>query len=102
MHEYERGRIMRIDFTRLITFLLVAYVGQIIIQYAVAYLFSLMGWGNYYVMLLVVNILIGFLFAYLYYPKEYRRGIFKNPEFYRSAGIFALIFLVIDVVRIFL
>ena len=87
---------MRIDFTRLIIFLLIAYVGQIIIQYAVAYIFAFFGWYNYLAMLFIVDILIGFLFAYLYYPKEYRRGIFKNPNFYRDAGIFALIFIGLD------
>lgn len=87
---------MRIDFGRLIIFLIVAYIGQIAIQYGVAYLFALAGWYNYFAMLLVVDVLIGFLFAYLYYPREYRKGIFKNPNYYRDAGIFALIFLGLD------
>ena len=87
---------MRIDFTRLIIFLLIAYVGQRIIQYAVVYLFALVGWYNYYAMLFVINVLIGFLFAYLYYPREYRRGIFKNPNYYRDSAIFALIFTGLD------
>ena len=89
---------MRIDFGRLLVFLIVAYVGQIVIQYAVSYLFALAGWYNYFAMLLIVDVLIGFLFAYLYYPKEYRRGIFKNPNFYRDAGIFALIFIALDLI----
>ena len=87
---------MQIDFKRLAIFLLVAYIGQIIIQYAVSYLFLSAGYSNPFVMMLVVNVMVGFLFAYLYYPKEYRRGIFKNPNFYRDAGIFALIFTAID------
>ena len=87
---------MRIDFGRLIIFLLVAYIGQYAIQYGVRYVFYLFGWYNYFAILLTVDVLIGFLFAYLYYPKEYRKGIFKNPNFYRDAGIFALIFIGLD------
>ena len=88
---------MRIDFGRFFVFLLVCLVGQYIIQSVVYGVFSFMGWYNPLVMLLVVDILIGFLFAFLYYPREMRRGIFKNPNFYRDAGMFALIFLIIDV-----
>lgn len=88
---------MRIDFGRFFVFLLICLVGQYIIQSVVYSVFALMGWYNPLVMLLVVDILIGFLFAFLYYPREMRRGIFKNPNFYRDAGMFALIFLIIDV-----
>lgn len=93
---------MRIDFSRLLVFLLVCLVGQYAIQYGVMYVFNLFGWTNPIVMLLVIDVLIGFLFAYLYYPRELRRGIFRNPNFYRDAGMFAFIFLLLDVVRIFL
>ena len=51
----------------------------------------------YLMFMFVVDVLVGFLFAYLYYPREYRRGIFRNPNFYRDAGIFALIFIGMDV-----
>ena len=67
MHEFERRRKMRIDFSRLLVFLLVCLVGQYVIQYAVIYLFGLFGWTNPIAMLLVIDILIGFLFAFLYY-----------------------------------
>jgi hypothetical protein len=93
---------MRIDFSRLLVFLLVCLVGQYIIQWAVVNVFTMLGWYNPIAMLLVIDILIGFLFAYLYYPREARRGIFRNPNFYRDAGMFALIFLIIDVARIFM
>lgn len=85
---------MRIDFTKLLVFLLVAYVGQQVIWTLVSLLPI-----HPLPMLVLGDALIGFLFAYLYYPREYRRGILKNPEFYRNAGMFALIFLVIDVLR---
>ena len=88
---------MRIDFGRLLIFLLICIVGQYAIEWAVVSLFSMMGWTNQIVILFVVDILIGFLFAFLYYPREARRGILKNPNFYRDAGLFALIFLAIDV-----
>lgn len=88
---------MRIDFGRFLAFLVICLVGQYVIQWAVVNLFMMMGWYNPLVMLLVVDILIGFLFAYLYYPREARRGIFRNPNFYRDAGMFALIFLLLDV-----
>lgn len=90
---------MRIDFGRLFLFLLVCLVGQYVIQIVVVNVFNMMGWYNPFVMLLVVDILIGFLFAYLYYPRELRRGIFSNPNFYRDSGMFALIFLILDMIR---
>ena len=93
---------MRIDFGRLLVFLLVCLVGQYVIQWGVVNLFGMLGWTNPILMLVVIDALIGFLFAYLYYPRELRRGIFHNPNFYRDAGMFALIFLIIDVIRIFL
>jgi len=93
---------MRIDFGRLLIFLLVCLVGQYVIQWIVVNLFVMLGWYNPILMLVVIDALIGFLFAYLYYPREMRRGIFKNPNFYRDAGVFALIFLVIDAIRMFL
>lgn len=86
---------MKIDFTRLLVFLLVAYFGQQVIWTVVSLLPI-----HPLPMLVLADALIGFLFAYLYYPREYRKGIFKNPEFYRNAGMFALIFLVIDMLRI--
>ena len=89
---------MRVDFGRLILFLLICLVGQYLIQLGVGYLFAMMGWSNPIAMLFAVDILIGFLFAFLYYPREARRGIFKNPAFYRDAGIFALIFVLIDLI----
>lgn len=88
---------MRIDFGRLLIFLLVAFIGQRIIYFFVGMLpiAPLPA-------LVLADILIGFLFAYLYYPRELRRGIFKNPNYYRDAGVFALVFLVIDLLSIFL
>ena len=85
---------MKIDFTRLFMFLLVAYLGQQVIWSMVSLLPI-----HPLPMLVLGDSLIGFLFAYLYYPREYRRGIFKNPEFYRNAGMFALVFLVLDMLR---
>lgn len=89
---------MRIDFGRFLGFLLICLVGQYVIQVAVVSVFNMLGFYNPLLMLLIVDILIGFLFAYMYYPKEARRGIFRNPNFYRDAGTFALIFLLIDVI----
>lgn len=88
---------MRFDFTRLLIFLLIAYVGQSIIWFFVSMLPI-----SPLPALVLADVLIGFFFAYLYYPRELRRGIFRNPSYYRDSGMFALIFLIIDVVRIFL
>ena len=88
---------MRIDFSRLLIFLLVCLVGQYVVQLVVVNVFAMLGWYNPIAMLVVIDALIGFLFAYLYYPRELRRGIFRNPNFYRDAGTFALIFLLLDV-----
>ena len=83
---------MRIDFSRLLLFFIVAFIGQRIIYYFVGMLPI-----SPLPALVLSDVLVGFLFAYLYYPVEFRRGIFKNPNYYRDAGVFALIFLVIDI-----
>lgn len=87
---------MRIDFGRLLMFLLVAFIGQRIIYFFVGMLPI-----HPLPALVLADALIGFLFAYLYYPRELRHNIFKNPNFYRDAGIFAVIFLILDMVTIF-
>jgi uncharacterized membrane protein len=89
---------MRLDFGRILIFLLVCLIGQYVIQGVVVSLFNMLGWYNPIAMLLTIDVLIGFLFAYLYYPKEARRGIFRNPNFYRDAGMFALVWLALDLV----
>ena len=88
---------MRIDFTRLLIFLLVAYLGQNVIWYVV----SMLPIAPIPAIVLA-DVLIGFLFAYLYYPREMRRGLVRNPNFYRDAGMFAFIFLLLDMMRMFL
>ena len=93
---------MRIDFTRLLIFLLICLFGQYVIQLIVGKVFMMLGIYNPILMLVVIDALVGFLFAYLYYPRELRKGAFSNPAFYRDAGVFALIFLLLDVVRMFL
>jgi hypothetical protein len=88
---------MRIDFSRLLIFFIVAFIGQRIIYYFVGMLPI-----QPLPALVLSDVLVGFLFAYLYYPTELRRGIFRNPNYYRDAGVFALIFLIIDILTIFL
>jgi len=48
--------------------------------------------------LIFIDIAIGFFLAWLYRPAEYRRGCFRDPNFYRDAGIFALVWLALDLV----
>ena len=90
---------MRIDGRRFFLILLVCILGQYVIKLGVVALFSMMGWTNYLVMLFVIDVLIGFFFAYLYFPSEYRQGIFKNPDYYKNAGIFAIVIIIIDAIR---
>lgn len=88
---------MRIDFSRLLLFFIVALLGQRVIYYFV----NLLPIAPLPALVLA-DVLIGFFFAYLYYPSELRKGIFKNPNFYRDAGMFALVFLIIDVLTMFI
>jgi hypothetical protein len=89
---------MRIDFGRLILFLVVCIIGQFVISYAITSACLFLGIRNYRLIQMLVNIGIGFFLAWLYRPAEYRRGCFKDPNFYRDAGIFALIFIVLDLI----
>ena len=89
---------MRIDFGRLILFLVACLIGQFVISYAVTYACVFLGIKNYMLIQMLVNIGIGFFLAWLYRPAEYRRGCFRDPNFYRDAGMFALIWILLDLI----
>lgn len=84
------------DFGRFFLYLLICILGQRVITYGVAFLCSLIGIYNPYVILIVVDVFIGFFFAFLYRTSDGRRGCFKDLNFYRDAGIYALIFIALD------
>ena len=86
------------DFGRLIIFLFICIIGQRAIGFGVSYLCLLLRIDNPFVIMILVDVAIGFFFAYLYRSRDARRGCFKDPTFYRDAGIFALIFIVMDMV----
>ena len=89
---------MRVDFGRLILFLAVCLIGQFVIGSVVTEICLLLGMRNYLAIQMIVDVGIGFFFAWLYRPSEYRRGCFRDPNFYRDAGIFALIWIILDLI----
>ena len=86
---------MRIDFGRLLLFLLICIVGQYAISYVVGSICLALGIYNYSLIDIFINIGIGFFLAWLYRPAGYRRNCFRDPNYYRDAGIFALIWIII-------
>lgn len=84
------------DFGRFFLFLLICILGQRVITYGVVFLCSLIGIYNPLVILIIVDVFIGFFFAYLYRTPEGRRGCLRDSSFYRDAGMYALIFIALD------
>lgn len=93
---------MRIDWSRLIVFMLVALLGQRLIYMFINYLAlnTSLGYfsGGIIALITLKNILVGFLFALLYLRSDERKGCFKRREFYKNVGIFTAIFMLFDVI----
>ena len=86
---------MKIDWGRLILFWLCMYVAQIVIYN----LLALVGVPtNTYAFLVLFDLALGFVFAYFYYPSYARRGILRDPDFYKNALMFFLILFLFDIV----
>ena len=84
------------DFGRFFLYLILCVLGQRVITYVVSYACLFLGVYNPYVILIVVDVFIGFFFAYLYRTPEGRRGCLRDSNFYRDAGMYALIFIALD------
>ena len=84
---------MRFDWGRLILFWLALYVAQILATYA---LFMLGVPVNSYEFLVLLDLILGYVFTYFYYPSFARRGCFKDPDFHKNALIFFLILFAFD------
>ena len=86
---------MRIDMGRLVAVILGFFVAQILIQLFLSFLgFSGVAFEIAY------NLLLAFVAVLIYYPSEYRKTAFKNPEFYRNVAIFFLVFLLLSLIGI--
>lgn len=86
------------DFGRFFLYLLICVIGQRVISYAVGYVCLSLGIYNPYVMLIIIDVFIGLFFAFLYRPSGNRSGCLKDPNFYRDAGLYALIFFALDLI----
>jgi len=85
---------MKIDWGRLILFWLGMYVAQIVIYNLLAIIGVPI---NSYAFLVLFDLALGFTFSYFYYPSYARRGIFKDPDYYKNAMIFFLILFMFDI-----
>lgn len=83
---------MKIDFTRLFLVL----IGFIIAQYIISYFLVSIGFSGL-PLIIAYNLLLAFFAAFIYIPREYKRSALKEPEFYKNAGIFFVIFLIISI-----
>ena len=46
--------------------------------------------------LVLLDLILGYVFTYFYYPSFARRGCFKDPDFHKNALIFFLILFAFD------
>lgn len=85
---------MRIDWGRLILFWLGIYVAQTLITFVLYWLGVPIA---SYEFIVLSDMCLAFVFTYMYYPKYARRGLLKNPDFYKNAMIFFLILFAFDI-----
>jgi hypothetical protein len=84
-------------FGRLFLFLLICLAGQFVITSVISNICLALGIHNFNLIVMLVDVGIGFFIAWLYRPAELRKGCLKDPNFYRDAGIFTLIWIGLDV-----
>ena len=84
------------NFGRFFLYLIICILGQRVITYGVGYACLFLGISNPLIILIIVDVFIGFFFAFLYRTPEAKRGCLKDPNFYRDAGLYALIFIALD------
>jgi len=84
---------MRIDWGRLILFWLGLYVAQIVISMTLAAIGVPV---NSYAFVVLFDLCLAFVFTYMYYPPYARRGLFRDPDFYKNAMMFFLILFAFD------
>lgn len=86
---------MKLDIGRLVGVIIGFLIAQILIQY---FLFMLGFRGVGFE--IIYNLLLSFVAVLIYYPSEYRKSAFKNPEFYRNVAIFFLVFLLLSLLGV--
>ena len=84
---------MRLDIGRLIAVIIGFWIAQILIGTFLTAVGLPIGSVSFEI---VYNLLLAFVAVLIYYPSEYRRQAFKNPDFYRDVAVFFLIFLLLS------
>ena len=84
---------MGLDIKRLVIVILTFILAQVLIQLFLAFL-GVKG----ITFEIIYNLMLSFVAVLIYYPAEYRKDAFKNPEFYRNVSIFFLIFLLLSLI----
>ena len=84
---------MRLDIGRLIAVIIGFWLAQLLIGTFLTVVGLPIGSLSFEI---VYNLLLAFVAVLIYYPSEYRRQAFKNPDFYRDVAIFFLIFLLLS------
>lgn len=88
---------MRIDVGRLIIVIIGFWIAQLLIGTFLTTIGFPIGSLSFEIM---YNLLLAFVAVLIYYPSEYRKYAFKNPDFYRDVAIFFLIFLLLSLAGI--
>lgn len=88
---------MRIDIGRLIIVIIGFWIAQLLIGTFLTTIGFPIGSLSFEIM---YNFLLAFVAVLIYYPSEYRKYAFKNPDFYRDVAIFFLIFLLLSLAGI--
>ncbi|MDD4123634.1 MAG: hypothetical protein VB122_08145 [Erysipelotrichales bacterium] len=47
-------------------------------------------------LIIVLELIMAFLFAYIYYPAPYRKQCFKDPSYHKNVAIFFGIFMILQ------
>lgn len=70
---------------------IIVFIVILVLQYALSYLFSMMGL-NYYISDTLINLVLAFIFSIWNY-RGLNKETLKNPYFHRSVAIYFVIFM---------
>ena len=71
-----------------------------VVDYVISFAFALTGLP-FYAATIVSTLIIAFIFSYLSY-RNHPNGIFRNPKFHRDFAIRFVIFMIINIIFMFL
>ncbi len=74
---------------------LLVFIALIILQYGLSYLFLLMNINNIYIIDTLIDVVLAFVFALLYYQGN-KKEAFKDLNFHRSVAMYFVVLIIMS------